>query len=97
VHGVRGDHAAGAVDVRLGERERAVLAALVDNRERVLDRDQLRRNAGLTELSPRRCDAALVGIRRALGDDAVYTVRRRGWRLNPDVVAVAMAIIASLG
>ena len=36
-------------------------------------------------------------IRRALGDDAVVTVRRRGWRLNPDVVAVAMALIASLG
>ena len=54
-------------------------------------------DAGLTELSPRRCDAALVGIRRALGDDAVVTVRRRGWRLNPDVMALAVAVIASLG
>ena len=94
---VHEEHAAGAVDVRLGERERAVLAALVDNSGRVLDRDRLRRDAGLTELSPRRCDAALVGIRRALGDDAVVTVRRRGWRLNPDVMALAAAIVASLG
>jgi DNA-binding winged helix-turn-helix (wHTH) protein len=94
---VRGERAAGAADVRLGERERAVLVALVDNGGRVLDRDQLRRDAGLTELSPRRCDAALVGIRRALGDDAVVTVRRRGWRLNPDVMGLAMAVIASLG
>ena len=85
------------MEIRLGERERAVLAALVDNSERVVDRDRLRRDAGLTELNPRRCDAALVSIRRALGDDAVVTVRRRGWRLNPDVVAVAMALIASLG
>jgi DNA-binding winged helix-turn-helix (wHTH) protein len=94
---VQGEHAAGAVDVRLSERERAVLTALVDNNGRILDRDQLRRDAGLTELSPRRCDAALVGIRRALGDGAVVTVRRRGWRLNPDVMASAMAVIASLG
>jgi len=94
---VRGERAAGAVDVRLGERERAVLAALVDKSGRVVDRDQLRRDAGLTELSPRRCDAALVGIRRVLGDDAVVTVRRRGWRLNPDVMALAMALVASLG
>ena len=39
----------------------------------------------------------LVGIRRALGDDAVVTVRRRGWRLNPDVMALAVAVVASLG
>ena len=43
--------------IRLGDRERAVLAALVDNSERVVDRDRLRRDAGLTELSARRCDA----------------------------------------
>ena len=34
---------------------------------RVVDRDELRREAGLDDLSPRRCDALLVGIRRALG------------------------------
>jgi DNA-binding winged helix-turn-helix (wHTH) protein len=94
---VQEEHTAGAVDVQLGPRERAVLAALVDHHGRVVDRDQLRRDAGLEDLSARRCDAALVGIRRALGEDAVVTVRRRGWRLNPDVVAVALAIISALG
>jgi DNA-binding winged helix-turn-helix (wHTH) protein len=86
-----------AADLRLGERERAVLMALVGHRGRVVDRDRLRRDAGLAALSARRCDSAVVGIRRALGPDAVLTVRRRGWRLNPDVLAAAMAIIASLG
>jgi DNA-binding winged helix-turn-helix (wHTH) protein len=94
---VRDEHAAGAVNVQLGPRERAVLSALVGNGGRVVDRDQLRRDAGLDELSPRRCEAMLVGIRRALGPDAVVTVRRRGWRLNPDVMAVALAIISTFG
>jgi DNA-binding winged helix-turn-helix (wHTH) protein len=95
--GVREEHPAGAVDVQLGPRERAVLSALVDHHGGVVDRDQLRRDAGLDELSPRRCEAVLVGIRRALGPDAVVTVRRRGWRLNPDVMAVALAIISTFG
>ena len=94
---VREEHTAGAVDVELGPRERAVLGALVDNGGRVVDRDQLRRDAGLESLSARRCDAVLVGIRRALGPDAVVTVRRRGWRLHPDVMAVALAIVSTLG
>jgi DNA-binding winged helix-turn-helix (wHTH) protein len=94
---VRDEHTAGAVNVQLGPRERAVLSALVGNGGRVVDRDQLRRDAGLDELSPRRCEAMLVGIRRALGPDAVVTVRRRGWRLNPDVMAVALAIISTFG
>ena len=84
------------MDVQLGPRERAVLSALVDHAGRVVDRDQLRRDAGLDQLSPRRCEAMLVGIRRALGPDAVVTVRRRGWRLNPDVTAMALAIISTL-
>ena len=92
---VRDEHTAGAVDVQLGPRERAVLTALVEHRGRVVDRDRLRRDAGLADLSARRCEAMLVGIRRALGPDAVVTVRRRGWRLNPDVMALALAIVAT--
>ena len=91
------EHPAGAVEVQLGPRERAVLSSLVDHAGRVVDRDQLRRDAGLDQLSPRRCEAMLVGIRRALGPDAVVTVRRRGWRLNPEVTAMALAIISALG
>ena len=74
-----------------------MLGALVDSSGRVVDRDHLRREAGLVDLSPRRCDAVMVGIRRALGQDAVLTVRRRGWRLNPDVLAIAAVIVSSLG
>jgi DNA-binding winged helix-turn-helix (wHTH) protein len=93
---VQGDDLAVVGGVRLGERERSVLVSLVGHHGRVVDRDQLRRDAGLSDLSRRRCDAVLTGIRRALGKDAVLTVRRRGWRLNPDVLAAAMALIASL-
>ncbi len=74
-----------------------MLSALVDSGGRVVDRDRLRREAGLRDLNDRSCDSALVGIRRALGPEAVVTVRRRGWRLNPDVTAVALMIISSLG
>lgn len=90
-------HAAGAVHATLNPHERAVLAALVDSGGRVVDRDQLRREAGLEGLNDRRCESALVGVRRVLGPDAILTVRRRGWRLNPDVLALAAAVISALG
>jgi len=97
VGGVPEEPQGGAVDVELGPRERAVLRALVEHDGRVVDRDQLRRRAGLEDLSVRRCDSVLVGIRRVLGPDALVTVRRRGWRLHPDVMAVALAIVSALG
>jgi hypothetical protein len=40
------------------------------------------RLSGLGELSARRVDSLLVGLREALGPDAVITVRGRGWRLR---------------
>lgn len=82
-------------DLQLGQRERAVLSALVGNNGRVVDREHLRRQAGLEQLSARRCETLLVGVRRALGPDAIVTVRRRGWRLNPEVMAIAVAIIST--
>ena len=69
----------------LGAQERAVLTTLLANRGRVVGRRELARGAGLAELSPRRCDSVLVGLRRALGNDAIVTVRSRGWMLNPAV------------
>lgn len=48
---------------------------------RVLSRHELARQAGLSDLSPRRCDSLIVGIRRCIGADRVRTVRRRGWML----------------
>ena len=85
------------MELQLGQRERAEHGALASSGGRVMDRDQLRRDAGLDELSPRRFDAILVGIRRALGPGSIMTVRRRGWRLHPDVLAVALAMLSSFG
>ena len=65
----------------LTPQERAVYRALAAQPGRVVSRAELARVAGLTQLSERRCDALLVGVRRALGSDAVRTVRRRGWML----------------
>lgn len=66
---------------RLNERESAVLAILQDSTGRVVGRAELARRAGLSDLSTRRVDALIVGVRRALGPDAVITVRGRGWML----------------
>ena len=65
----------------LTPRERAVLDALERARPRVLSRAALAAAAGLDGLSERRVDALLIGVRREIGDDAVVTVRGRGWRL----------------
>lgn len=54
---------------------------LAEHPGRVMSRQELARRAGLTDLSPRRCDSLIVGIRRRVGADRVRTVRRRGWML----------------
>ena len=48
---------------------------------RVLSRAELARRAGIADLSARRCDSLIVGIRRQIGPERVRTVRRRGWML----------------
>lgn len=68
---------------RLGEQERTVLAALRDFDGKVVSRHELARRCGLGDLSERRCDSLLVGIRRQLPTGAIRTVRSRGWMLNP--------------
>lgn len=54
---------------------------LADNAGRVLSRAELARRAGIADLSARRCDSLIVGIRRCIGADRVRTIRRRGWML----------------
>lgn len=54
---------------------------LASHMGRVLSRTEIARRAGLSDLSARRCDSLIVGIRRAIGHDRVVTVRRRGWML----------------
>lgn len=65
----------------LSAQEVAMLAALLDARGRVVARAELARRAGVSTASGRRCDGILVGLRRALGKEAVCNVRGRGWRL----------------
>ena len=80
----------------LGDRELAVLAVLLGHHGRVVDRSSLRHEAGLRELGPRRCEAALVRLRAVLGDDAIVTVRRRGWMLRSDARTAAATILQSV-
>jgi len=71
-----------------------VLAVLVANRQRVVGRRELARAAGLAELSERRCDSVLVGVRRLLGPDSIVTVRSRGWMIAESAVALAEELLA---
>ena len=66
---------------RLTVQERAVFDVLAAASGRVLSRQEIARRAGLADLSPRRCDSLIVGIRRAVGTDRIRTIRRRGWML----------------
>ncbi len=70
-----------AVTGVLTESERAVLAALQLAQGRVIGRAELAARSGLGNLSARRVDSILVGLRRGLGEGSIVTVRARGWRL----------------
>ena len=89
----RTPHDSGAAS--LGPQERAVLAVLFANRNRVVGRRELARQAGLADLNERRCDSLLVGLRRALGQDAIVTVRSRGWMLSAAAVGRAAEMLGA--
>jgi DNA-binding winged helix-turn-helix (wHTH) protein len=59
-----------------------VLRVLVSRAGRVTSRETLTRLARLDSASTRRVDVCLVSLRRALGADAISTVRQRGWILT---------------
>jgi DNA-binding response OmpR family regulator len=77
----------------LGTQERAVLSALLANQGRVVSRRDLARQAGLADLSERRIDGVLVGVRKRLGVDAIITVRSRGWMLSETAAEAAAALL----
>jgi len=58
-----------------------VYTVLAANAGKVVSRTEIARQAGISELSDRRCDSLIVGIRRRIGADRIVTVRRRGWML----------------
>lgn len=70
-----------------------MLRVLVECSGRVVSRHELARRAGLHGLHQRRCDSLLVVLRRALGDDAIRTVRGRGWMLSPAAADAAAAAL----
>ena len=79
----------------LSEADLAVLRVLIDRAGRITSREDLNKLAGLSG-SQRRCEAVLVNLRRALGDGAIVTIRRRGWMLDNSVAAIAVTLINSL-
>ena len=81
----RGVAGRGDTVLPLSAPEVAVLAALSECAGRVVPRTELARRAGLARAGARRCDSLLVGVRRALGPDAVRNVRGRGWMLTVEV------------
>jgi DNA-binding response OmpR family regulator len=62
--------------------ETAVLDVLRRSAGRVVGRATINREAGLDHCTERRCDSAIVSLRRVLGPDSIVTVRRRGWMLT---------------
>ena len=70
-----------------------MLAVLLATQGRVVGRRELARQAGMADLSERRCDSVLVGIRRLLGAEALITVRSRGWRLADHVIGAAHEVL----
>jgi DNA-binding winged helix-turn-helix (wHTH) protein len=79
----------------LSETDLAVLRVLVDRSGKITSRDDLNKLAGLNG-SQRRCEAVLVNLRKALGDGAIVTIRRRGWMLDNSVGTIAVALLNSL-
>lgn len=78
----------------LSEKDRAVLRVLVERTGKVTDRSSLNSLAGLSG-TPRRCETILVTLRRLLGEDAIVTVRRRGWMLTEAALPRARHLLES--
>ena len=76
--------------------EMAVLGVLARSTGRVLGRASIMRLANIDHCSSRRCDTAIVSLRRVLGANAIMTVRRRGWMLTDEGSDRARELYAAL-
>ena len=74
--------------------ESAVLQVLADNSGKVVSRATLLRLSGLQHCAPRRCDGIMTSLRRVLGDNAIVTVRGRGWMLNDEFMSQVVATLS---
>ena len=74
------DHSAPPLAL-LTAQERAVYDVLTAHAGKVISRNEIAREAGISNLNVRRCDSLIVGIRRCVGADRIVTIRRRGWMM----------------
>jgi DNA-binding winged helix-turn-helix (wHTH) protein len=66
----------------LGAQHRAMLTALAQRPGKVVSRETLADRVGRPTLTPRRADDLAAAITRALGEEVVIVVPRRGWMLQ---------------
>ena len=62
-----------------------LLAVLIANKQRVMDRGEIAKLLGLRHA--RTVDVLLSSLRQSLGRDFVRNVRSRGWIIDPSVFA----------
>lgn len=87
------------MDIRppaLSATDLAVLQVLRWHAGRIVGRSTISREAGLDHCTERRCDSAIVTLRRALGADSIVTVRRRGWMLTDAGAGMASDLFGEL-
>ena len=70
----------------------AVLVVLMQSIGRVISRGSILRLAGIDHCGARRCDSAIVSLRKVLGTESIVTVRRRGWMLTQEGVNRAVEL-----
>ena len=71
--------------LQLSRSQVELLALLIANRHRVLDRTELANVLGLVR--PRSVDVLLSGLRREIGRPFLRNVRNRGWIVEPSALA----------
>jgi len=81
----------------LSSTDTAVLHVLREHAGRIVGRATINRLAGLDHCAERRCDSAIVSLRRVLGQEAIVTVRRRGWMLTDSGAARAEELLGPAG